>query len=301
MSTMRAFQVSRPNGPLELVERPIPEPTPGTVRIRVEACGVCHSDAAIVRGVIPGTQFPRIPGHEVVGIIDALGPGVAGWSLGARVGVGYGGGYDGTCEPCRRGDFFACLSGQVTGATFDGGYAESMIAPVSALARVPAEFSSTDAAPLMCAGVTTYNGLRRSGARPGDLVAIVGIGGLGHLAVQFAAKMGFRTVAVGRGKDKEALAGKMGARHYVDSQAEDVATALKKLGGARIIVATGTSGKAMSAALAGLGLNGKLLVWACRPTASTPRLSCCSVAGGPSKVSTRVRPSTPKTPWPSRS
>jgi alcohol dehydrogenase/propanol-preferring alcohol dehydrogenase len=265
MSKMQAFQVSRPGGPLEWVERPIPDPVAGSVRIRVEACGVCHSDLAIARGVIPGTQFPRILGHEVVGIIDAVGPDVTLWGVGARVGVGYNGGYDGTCESCRRGDFFACTAGQVTGATFDGGYAEYMLAPVSALARVPTEFSSTDAAPLMCAGLTTYNGLRRSGARAGDLVAVLGVGGLGHLAVQFASRMGFRTVAIARGSDKGTLARKLGAHHYIDSQAEDTAAALRKLGGAKAIAATATSGKATSAALGGLAVNGKLLMMGVPP------------------------------------
>jgi D-arabinose 1-dehydrogenase-like Zn-dependent alcohol dehydrogenase len=260
MAKMRAFQVSRPNGTLELVERPIPEPRAGTVRIKVEACGVCHTDWAVVQGYIPGVQFPRVPGHEVAGTIDALGPGVTAWSIGQRVGVGFNGGYDGTCDACLRGEFFGCVAGQVTGATFDGGYAEYMVAPTSALAHLPGEISSADAAPLMCAGVTTYNGLRRSGARPGDLVAVLGIGGLGHLAVQYAAKMGFNTVAIARGKDKASLAKKLGAQHYVDSQAEDVAAALGKLGGAKIIAATVTNAKAMSTALGGLGLNGKLLL-----------------------------------------
>jgi D-arabinose 1-dehydrogenase-like Zn-dependent alcohol dehydrogenase len=260
MAKMLVFQVSRPAGPLELVERPIPEPAPGMVRIKVEACGVCHSDWAIVQGAIPGTQFPRVPGHEVVGVIDACGPGVTRWKAGDRVGVGYNGGYDGVCEACQRGDFFACASGQVTGATSDGGYAEYMLARISAVAPIPAEFTAVEAAPLMCAGLTTYNGLRKSGARAGDLVAVLGIGGLGHLAVQYAAKMGFRTVAIARGKDKAPLAMRLGAHHYLDSDAEDVATSLRALGGARIIAATATSAKAMTATLAGLAVNGKLLV-----------------------------------------
>ena len=260
MTRMLAFQVSRPTGPLELVERPIPEPGPGMVRIKVDACGVCHSDWAIVQGAIPGTQFPRVPGHEVAGVIDACGPGVTHWKTGQRVGVGYNGGYDGLCQACQRGDFFACASGQVTGATSDGGYAEYMLAQVSALARIPVELTAVEAAPLMCAGLTTYNGLRRSGARAGDLVAVLGIGGLGHLAVQYAAKMGCRTVAIARGKDKGPLATRLGAHHYIDSDAADVAASLRALGGARIIAATATSAKAMSSALAGLGVNGKLLV-----------------------------------------
>lgn len=260
MDTMLAFQVSRPAGPLELVERPIPEPGPGMVRIKVDACGVCHSDAAIIRGAIPGTQFPRVPGHEVVGWIDAGGPGVTRWKPGARVGVGYNGGYDGACEACQRGDFFACASGQVTGATSDGGYAQYMLAHVSAVAPIPAELTAVEAAPLMCAGLTTYNGLRRSGARAGDLVAVLGIGGLGHLAVQYAAKMGFRTVAIARGKDKGPLAIQLGAHHYVDSDAADVAASLRALGGAKVVAATVTSAKAMTATLAGLAVNGKLLL-----------------------------------------
>ena len=260
MAKMLAFQASRPTGPLELVERPIPDPGPGMVRIKVQACGVCHSDWAIVQGAIPGTQFPRVPGHEVVGVIDASGPGVTHCKTGDRVGVGYNGGYDGVCEACQRGDFFACASGQVTGATSDGGYAEYMLAQVSALAHIPAELTAVEAAPLMCAGLTTYNGLRRSGARAGDLVAVLGIGGLGHLAVQFAAKMGFRTAAIARGKDKGPLAMQLGAHHYIDSDAADVATSLRALGGARIIAATATSAKAMTSTLAGLAVNGKLLV-----------------------------------------
>ncbi|HEY2749440.1 MAG TPA: alcohol dehydrogenase catalytic domain-containing protein, partial [Polyangia bacterium] len=211
MAKMRAAQVSRRNGPIELVERDIPPPTPGSVRIRVDACGVCHSDIAVVGGGLPGQRYPRVPGHEVAGVVDALGDGVSGWKPGDRVGVGWNGGYDGTCDACRRGDFFGCVTAPITGATFDGGYAEYMIAPTSALARIPAELDAAEAAPLLCAGVTTFNALRRSGARAGDLVAIVGIGGLGHLAVQFAAKMGLRTIALGRGKDKETLARKLGA------------------------------------------------------------------------------------------
>jgi D-arabinose 1-dehydrogenase-like Zn-dependent alcohol dehydrogenase len=260
MAQMWAFQASRAAGPLELVERPIPEPGPSMVRIKVEACGVCHSDWAIVQGAIPGTQFPRVPGHEVVGVIDACGKDVTRWKAGDRVGVGYNGGYDGVCENCQRGNFFACASGAVTGATSDGGYAEYMLAPVSAVAPIPAELTAVEAAPLMCAGLTTYNGLRRSGARPGDLVAVLGIGGLGHLAVQYAAKMGFRTVAIARGKDKGPLALRLGAHHYIDSDAGEVAPSLRALGGARIIAATATSAKAMTSALGGLAVNGKLLL-----------------------------------------
>jgi alcohol dehydrogenase/propanol-preferring alcohol dehydrogenase len=260
MASMWAFQVSRPKGPLELVERPIPEPPPGWVRLKVEACGVCHSDVAIIDGGLPGLRYPRVAGHEVIGVVDACGPGVTPWKPGQRVGVGWNGGYDGTCVACRRGDFFACAAVQTTGASFDGGFAQYMIAPLSALAQVPAELSSTDAAPLMCAGVTTFNGLRRAGGRAGDLVAVLGIGGLGHLAIQFAAKMGFRTVAVARGGDKATLAARLGAHAYIDTDAEDVAAALGKLGGAKLIAATAPSGQAMSRAVMGLAPNGKLLV-----------------------------------------
>jgi D-arabinose 1-dehydrogenase-like Zn-dependent alcohol dehydrogenase len=260
MAKMRVAQVSRRGGPLELVERDVPEPRAGTVRIKVESCGVCHSDTVTVQGLMPGIEYPRVPGHEVVGTIDALGPGVTAWQKGQRVGVGWNGYYDGTCDPCRRGDFFGCVNTQVTGVTFDGGYAEYMIAPTSALARVPAELAPTDASPLMCAGVTTYNALRRSGARGGDTVAVVGIGGLGHLAVQLAAKMGFRTIAIARGKDKASLAKKLGAVGYIDNQAQEVAVELRKLGGAKVVAATATDAKAMNDSIAGLGLNGQLLL-----------------------------------------
>jgi len=261
MSKMHVVQVSRPNGPFELVEREIPEPGPGAVRVKVQACGICHSDSLVKEGTFPGIQYPRVPGHEVVGLIDALGPGVAGWRTGQRVGVGWHGGHCGYCDACRRGEFFACqIAAQVTGLTYDGGYADYMVTPSSALARVPAELSAVEAGPLMCAGLTTFNALRNSGARPGDLVAVLGVGGLGHLGVQFAAKIGFETVAIARGGDKEPLARELGARHYIDSQAQDPAAALLKLGGARIILATVTNGAAMSAVLGGLGVHGKLMV-----------------------------------------
>jgi D-arabinose 1-dehydrogenase-like Zn-dependent alcohol dehydrogenase len=261
MSKMRVVQISQANGPFEVVERDVPEPTPGSVRIKVGACGVCHSDSFTKEGTIPGIQYPRVPGHEVVGVIDAVGEGVAGWSVGQRAGVGWHGGECGHCNPCRHGNFFACETGPpVTGISFDGGYAEYMIAPSRALARVPDGLTDVEAAPLMCAGVTTFNALRNSGARPGDLVAILGIGGLGHLGVQFAAKMGFRTVAIARGKDKEPLAKQLGARHYIDSQEKDPAAELQKLGGASSILATVTSGDAMGAALGGLGANGTFMV-----------------------------------------
>ncbi len=261
MSKMRAVQVSRPNGPFEIVEREIPEPGAGSVRIKVQACGICHSDSLIKEGRWPGLQYPRVPGHEVVGAIDAVGTGVVGWTVGQRVGVGWHGGHCGRCDCCRRGDFFACQLGhQITGITFDGGYADYMIAPTEALALVPEDLSAVEGAPLMCAGITTFNALRNSGARPGDVVAVLGLGGLGHLGVQFAAKMGFQTVAIARGQDKESLARELGAWHYIDSQAQDPAAELVKLGGAKIILATVTNGKAMSAVLDGLGVNGTLMV-----------------------------------------
>jgi D-arabinose 1-dehydrogenase-like Zn-dependent alcohol dehydrogenase len=253
--------VAKAGGPLELVEREIPAPGAGKVRIKVQACGVCHSDTLAKEGRWPGLQYPRVPGHEVVGVVDAVGPGVAGWTVGQRVGVGWHGGHCGRCESCRRGDFFACqLALQVTGITFDGGYADYMIAPVEGLAAVPDELSGAEAAPLMCAGVTTFNALRNSGARAGDVVGILGLGGLGHLGVQFAAKMGFKTVGIARGKDKEPLARKLGTWRYIDSQTQDPAAELAKLGGARIILATVTNGEAMTATLGGLGVNGTLLV-----------------------------------------
>ncbi len=260
MAMMRVAQVARPKGPFEIVERPISEPGAGAVRIKVLACGICHSDSLTKEGAFPGIQYPRVPGHEVAGVIDAVGPGAAGWEAGQRVGVGWNGGYCGYCDPCRRGEFFACVRGQVTGITYDGGYGEYLIAPASAVARMPADLPPADAAPLMCAGLTTFNALRNSGARPGDVVAVLGLGGLGHLAVQYAAKMGFHTVGIARGKDKEALARRLGAAVYVDSQAQDTAAELQKLGGARVILATATSGEAMSAVQGGLGVNGTLLV-----------------------------------------
>ena len=261
MSKMRVVQVTRPNGPLEIVEREIPEPGAGSVRIKVEACGVCHSDSFTKEGTWPGIQYPRVPGHEVAGIVDAVGSGVAGWKEGQRVGVGWHGGHCGYCDSCRRGDFVTCqIAPQVPGIAYDGGYAEYMIAPAGALALIPEGLSAVDAGPLMCAGVTTFNSLRGSGARPGDLVAVLGIGGLGHLGVQFAAKMGFRTVAIARGLDKEPLARKLGAFSYIDSKTQDPAAELLKLGGAKVILATVTSGDAMSATLGGLGVNGKLII-----------------------------------------
>ena len=261
MATMRVVQVPRPNGPLELVERAIPEPGAGAVRIKVSACGICHSDSFTKEGTFPGVQYPRVPGHEVAGIIDALGPGVVGWAAGQRVGVGWHGGHCGYCESCRRGDFVTCqTAAQVPGITYDGGYADYMIAPAVALALIPDALAAAEAGPLMCAGITTFNALRHSGAQPGDVVAILGIGGLGHLGVQFAAKMGFKTIAIARGADKAPLAKQLGAWQYIDSQAQEPAAELRKLGGAKVILATATSGKALSAVLGGLGVDGKMVI-----------------------------------------
>jgi D-arabinose 1-dehydrogenase-like Zn-dependent alcohol dehydrogenase len=258
---MKVAQVSRANAPFELVERETPEPGRNAVRVAVEACGVCHSDVLTKAAAFPGMALPRVPGHEVIGRIDAVGPGVEGWKVGERVGVGWNGGYCGTCDPCRRGKFFACVSGPpITGITHDGGYGEHMIAPATSLARVPDALSSTDAAPLMCAGLTTFNALRNGGARSGDLVVVHGLGGLGHLGVQYAAKMGFQVVAVARGADKAPLALSLGADRYVDSTAEDPVQALAALGGARIVLAEVTDAGAMSAMIGALGTEGKLLV-----------------------------------------
>jgi D-arabinose 1-dehydrogenase-like Zn-dependent alcohol dehydrogenase len=261
MLKMRAVQVQSPKAPFEIVEREIPAPGPGTVRIRIQACGVCHSDSLTKEGTFPLVSYPRVPGHEVVGVVDAVGSGVPQWTPGQRVGVGWHGGNCGTCDACRRGDFFACQTlTAITGITYDGGYAEYMVARAEAVARVPDELLAVEAAPLMCAGVTTFNGLRNSGARPGDVVAVLGVGGLGHLGVQFAAKAGYRTVAIARGKDKEALARELGAWKYIDSRAEDPAAELRKLGGAKVVLATVTSGDAMAATIGGLGANGTLMV-----------------------------------------
>jgi filamentous hemagglutinin family protein len=260
MATMRVAQISRPQGPFEIVERPVPQPPAGSIRVRVQACGICHSDSLVKEGLMPGIQYPRVPGHEVAGVVDAVGPGVVGWSPGQKVGVGWNGGYCGRCDPCRRGEFFACVTGQVTGMSFDGGYGEYMVAPISAVARMPNDLSPVDAAPLMCAGLTTFNALRNAGARPGDVAAIFGLGGLGHLGVQYAAKMGFHTVGIARGQDKAALARQLGADVYIDNQAQDPAAELQKLGGASVILATVTSGDAMSTIQGGLAANGTLVV-----------------------------------------
>jgi D-arabinose 1-dehydrogenase-like Zn-dependent alcohol dehydrogenase len=287
MTKTRAAEVANAKGPFRIVEREIAEPGPGQVRIRVQASGICHSDSLTKEGLWPGIQYPRVPGHEVAGIIDSVGSDVTGWGAGDRVGVGWHGGHCGRCDPCRRGSFVLCPAGQIPGISYDGGHAEHMLAPAVALARIPESLSAAEAAPLMCAGVTTFNSLRNSGARPGDLVAVLGIGGLGHLGVQFAAKAGFRTVAIARGKDKEALARKLGAQHYVDSETQDPAQELTRLGGARVVLATATSAKAMEAALGGLGIDGRLIVLgaAFEPLAVPPLLLLSGrrcVAGWPS-------------------
>lgn len=261
MPKMRVAQIAKPGGAFEIVEREIPHPAAGWVRVKVQACGICHSDSLVKEGHWPGLQYPRVPGHEVVGIVDAGGAGVTQWKSGQRVGVGWHGGHCGACDACRNGDFFGCtVALQITGISFDGGYGDYMVAPAIALALVPDDLSPVEAAPLMCAGITTYNALRNSGARPGDLVAVLGLGGLGHLGVQYAVKMGFKTVGIARGQDKETLARKLGAHHYIDSQVQDPAAALQKLGGAKAIIATVTAGEAMSAVQGGLGLNGTMLV-----------------------------------------
>src|SRR5256712_4914941 len=257
---MKAAQISKPGGDWELVERDIPEPGAGQVRVKMEACGICHSDMLVKEGLWPGLQYPRVPGHEVAGRIDAVRSNVVEWKKGQRVGVGWHGGHCFACEQCRRGDFARCVNRKGTGIDFDGGYAEYMIAPAAALAAIPDELPAEEAGPFMCAGVTVYNALRNSGARSGDVVAVHGIGGLGHLGVQYARQMGFETVALGRGRDKEALARKLGAHHYIDSGASDAAAELQKLGGARVILATAPNAKAISALVDGLSVGGKLLV-----------------------------------------
>jgi len=273
MAKMRAVQVPRAGGPFEIVERDIPEAESGMVRVKIQACGVCHSDEVTKQGLFPGIQFPRVPGHEVVGVIDAVGPNVARWKVGDRVGVGWNGGYCGYCDSCRRGNFFACeTSTQVTGVTRDGGYADYLVTPFSTLALVPEELSPVEAAPLMCAGVTTFNCLRNSGARPGDVVAVIGLGGLGHLGIQFAAKSGFKTVALGRGKDKEPLAAKLGAKHYIDTGSQDAAAELQKLGGAKVILATVTSAEAMKQVMPGLTPTGTLMIVGAVPSLEVPAL-----------------------------
>jgi D-arabinose 1-dehydrogenase-like Zn-dependent alcohol dehydrogenase len=258
--TMRAVQVPKAGGSFELVERPLPEPPAFHVRIRVQACGICHSDSITKEGHFPGIEYPRVPGHEVVGLIDAIGEHVKPWKVGQRVGLGWYGGHCGYCEPCRRGDLVMCQNASIPGITYDGGYADYVVAPAEALASVPESLNSTEAAPLLCAGITTFNAIRNSGARAGDLVAILGIGGLGHLGVQYAAKMGFEVVAIARGADKAQFAKDLGAHHYIDSTASSVAEALKKLGGAKLILATVTNADAMTEAIGGLGYAGEFVV-----------------------------------------
>ena len=284
---MKVAQIAKAGGAFEIVERPIPPPGPGWVRIKVQACGICHSDSLVKEGHWPGLQYPRVPGHEVAGVIDAAGEGVTQWKPGQRVGVGWHGGHCGQCKLCRRGDFMGCQHFQVTGFQDDGGYAQYMIARSEAVAAIPDPLSPVEAAPLLCAGVTTFNGLRHSGAVAGDLVAVQGLGGLGHLGIQFASKMGFHTVAIGRGKDKESLAQKLGAARYLDTDAVDAAKELTSLGGASVILATAPDSKAMSALIDGLGVGGQLLVVGASndPISVTPVqliLSRRSIRGWPS-------------------
>jgi D-arabinose 1-dehydrogenase-like Zn-dependent alcohol dehydrogenase len=257
---MKVAQVPAPGADFQIVEREIPDPGAGHVRIKVQACGVCHSDVLTKEGGLPGIEYPRVPGHEVVGIIDEVGDGVSAWTKGQRVGVGWHGGHDGTCLSCRRGDFINCRNMKIAGISYDGGYQQYMLAPVEALATIPESLNDAEAAPLLCAGVTTFNALRHSGASPGDLVAVQGVGGLGHLGIQFAHKFGYRVAAIGRGAENAALAKKLGAAVYIDSKATNAAEELQKLGGAQVILATAPSSKAMSELIDGLGPNGKLMV-----------------------------------------
>ena len=260
VAPMKVAQVPKPGADFQIVEREIPRPGAGQVRIKVRACGVCHSDVLTKDGLFPGIQYPRVPGHEIAGIIDELGAGVSEWKMGQRVGVGWHGGHDGTCPQCRRGDFINCRNQKIAGISYDGGYQQYMVAPVEALAAIPDALGDVEAAPLLCAGVTTFNALRHSGAFPGDLVAVQGIGGLGHLGVQFAHKFGYKVAAIGRGPENAALARRLGASVYIDSKSTNAAEQLQKLGGARVILATAPSSKAMSALIDGLGPNGKLMV-----------------------------------------
>jgi D-arabinose 1-dehydrogenase-like Zn-dependent alcohol dehydrogenase len=257
---MKVAQIASPKSGFQIVEREIPQPGLRQIRIKVQACGVCHSDVLTVEGLWPGIQYPRIPGHEVVSVVDELGAGVSEWKKGQRVGVGWHGGHDGTCPECRRGDFIHCRNEKISGISYDGGYQQYMIAPTEAVAAIPETLTDVEAAPLLCAGVTTYNALRNSGARPGDLVAVQGIGGLGHLGIQFASKFGYRTVAIGRGPDNATLAKKLGATDYIDSKATNAAAKLQEMGGAKVIIATAPSSKAMSELIDGLGANGRLMV-----------------------------------------
>jgi D-arabinose 1-dehydrogenase-like Zn-dependent alcohol dehydrogenase len=260
LAPMKVAQISKAGGEFEIVEREIPKAGAGHVLIKVQACGVCHSDVLTKEGLFPGIQYPRIPGHEVAGVIEELGDGVTGWQKGQRVGIGWHGGHDGTCLQCRRGDFVNCQNMQISGISYDGGYQQYMVAPESALTAMPDGLSDLEAAPLLCAGITTYNALRHSGALPGDVVAVLGVGGLGHLGIQFANKFGYKVVAIGRGSDSAALAKKLGASVYIDNKETNPAQALQKMGGAKVILATAPSSKAMSEVIDGLGPNGKLVV-----------------------------------------
>ncbi|MFL5278451.1 MAG: alcohol dehydrogenase, partial [Myxococcales bacterium] len=286
MPTMKAVQVSRANGPFEVVEREIPEPGPGQIRVKVEACGVCHSDAMVKAAAFPGMQLPRVPGHEIAGRVNAIGPGVIGWKTGERVGVGWHGGHCFRCNACRKGLFINCEQAKITGVTQDGGFAEYMVSPAEAVARIPEKLTAVEAAPLMCAGVTTYNSLRNSGARAGDIVAVQGIGGLGHLALQYSANMGFRTVAISRGADKEDLARHCGAHEYLDTDKTPAAEGLKRLGGADVILATAPHSAAIASTIDGLKPRGKLLLVAAPfeplSVSAFSLLSGRTVAGWPS-------------------
>jgi D-arabinose 1-dehydrogenase-like Zn-dependent alcohol dehydrogenase len=257
---MKVAQIPKPGADFQIVEREIPTSVAGEVRIKVQACGICHSDVLTKEGAWPGIQYPRVPGHEVAGIVDEVGAGVSEWKKGQRVGVGWHGGHDGTCLSCRRGDFRNCQNLKIPGISYDGGYQQYMVAPANALVAIPDSLNDVDAAPLLCAGITTYNALRHSGALPGDLVAVQGIGGLGHLGIQFANKFGYKVAAVGRGSENAALAKKLGATVYIDSKSTNAAEELQKLGGAQVILATAPSSKAMSELIDGLGPNGKLVV-----------------------------------------
>jgi D-arabinose 1-dehydrogenase-like Zn-dependent alcohol dehydrogenase len=258
--TMKVARVIKPGAGLEITQRPIPTPRDREVRIKVQACGICHSDVLTVEGQWPGIEYPRIPGHEVAGVIDEPGAGVSAWKKGQRVGVGWHGGHDGTCLACRRGDFRNCVNLKIPGISYDGGYQEYMLAPEEALVAIPDTLGDAEAAPLLCAGITTYNALRHSGALPGDLVAVQGVGGLGHLGIQFASKFGYKVAAIGRGSENAALAKKLGANVYIDSKAKNAAAALRELGGARVILATAPNAKSMAELIDGLGANGKLIV-----------------------------------------
>ena len=260
MESMRVAQVAAARGPIEVVERPLPDPGPGKVRLKVEACGLCHSDFLTKEGVWPGITYPRIPGHEIAGVVDAVGEGVTNWTKGQRVGVGWAGGHCTVCHPCRRGDFAACQKLQIPGILYDGGYAEYMVTSAQGLAAIPDAISFAEAAPLLCAGITVFNALRHSGAMPGDLVAIQGLGGLGHLGIQYANKMGFETVAIGRGEDKKDFATKLGAHHYIDTNAQNASEALQKRDGAKTILATAPDSKSMTPLVTGLGVDGTLMV-----------------------------------------